>query len=178
MFDQSIVTWSICKQSFWTSRLPERWLYNFNIEVINVYWSMPWCISCYHIRTYRLSLQSDNICEPLSRIKYSPSVYDCCRPRPDICVLPSRTRLHTPIYTTCILPLEGGLVLYMYITFFAAVEIPWEHYRDYGMDKSIHHVKQWDVDTHPCPNFNGGLIKPPLKLKHGWVIASLKNLWM
>ena len=22
----------------------------------------------------------------------------------------------------------------------------------------------WDVITHPCPNFNGGLIKPPLKL--------------
>ena len=34
------------------------------------------------------------------------------------------------------------------------------------------HVKQWDVITHPCPNFNGGLIKPLLKLGHGWVITS------
>ena len=25
----------------------------------------------------------------------------------------------------------------------------------------------WDVITHPCPNFNGGLTKPPLKLGHG-----------
>ena len=23
-----------------------------------------------------------------------------------------------------------------------------------------------------CPNFNGGLGKPPLKLAHGWVISS------
>ena len=33
-------------------------------------------------------------------------------------------------------------------------------------------VKQWDIITHPCPNFNGGLVKPPLKLGHGWLITS------
>ena len=26
-----------------------------------------------------------------------------------------------------------------------------------------------------CPNFNGGLIKPPLKLGYGWVITSHRN---
>ena len=30
------------------------------------------------------------------------------------------------------------------------------------------HVKQWDVITHPRPNLNGGLFKPPLKLWYGW----------
>ena len=30
----------------------------------------------------------------------------------------------------------------------------------------------WDAITHPCPNFDGGLAKPPLKLGHGWVITS------
>ena len=30
----------------------------------------------------------------------------------------------------------------------------------------------WDAITHPCPNFNGGLFKPPLKLAHGLVITS------
>ena len=25
--------------------------------------------------------------------------------------------------------------------------------------------------THPCLNFNGGLAKPPLKLRHGWIIT-------
>ena len=30
----------------------------------------------------------------------------------------------------------------------------------------------WDIITHPRPNFNGGLVKPPLKLGHGWVITS------
>ena len=25
----------------------------------------------------------------------------------------------------------------------------------------------WDVITHPCPKFNGGLTKPPLNLGHG-----------
>ena len=34
------------------------------------------------------------------------------------------------------------------------------------------HIKLWDIITHPCPYFNGGLIKPPLKLAHGWVISS------
>ena len=30
----------------------------------------------------------------------------------------------------------------------------------------------YDVFTHPCPNFNSSLAKPPLKLWHGWVITS------
>ena len=34
------------------------------------------------------------------------------------------------------------------------------------------HCSIWDAITHPCPNFNGGLFKPPLKFVHGWVIAS------
>ena len=29
-----------------------------------------------------------------------------------------------------------------------------------------------DIFTHPCPNFHGGLAKPPLKLKQGFVITS------
>ena len=28
------------------------------------------------------------------------------------------------------------------------------------------------VFTNPCPNYNGGLTKPPLKLGHGLVITS------
>ena len=40
------------------------------------------------------------------------------------------------------------------------------------------HVKQWDVITHPCPNFNSGLVKPLLKLGHGWVITSHITQWM
>ena len=30
--------------------------------------------------------------------------------------------------------------------------------------------------THPCPNFRGCLVKPPLKLGHGWIIASHRQL--
>ena len=30
--------------------------------------------------------------------------------------------------------------------------------------------------THPCLNFNGGLAKPPLKLKHGWIITQYKAI--
>ena len=42
------------------------------------------------------------------------------------------------------------------------------------------HSFQWDVITHPCSNFNGGLAKPPLKLGHGWVITSHRNycVWL
>ena len=36
---------------------------------------------------------------------------------------------------------------------------------------SIHEFL-WDVITHQCPIFNGGLAKPPLKLGHGWVFTS------
>ena len=28
---------------------------------------------------------------------------------------------------------------------------------------------QWDMITHPCPNFNSSLTEPPLKLGHVWV---------
>ena len=28
------------------------------------------------------------------------------------------------------------------------------------------HATQWNVITHPCPNFNSGLTKPPLKFGH------------
>ena len=33
-------------------------------------------------------------------------------------------------------------------------------------------MKLLDVITHPRPNFNGGLFKPPWKLGHGWIITS------
>ena len=29
--------------------------------------------------------------------------------------------------------------------------------------------KQWVVIIHPCPNYNGCLVKPPLNLEHRWV---------
>ena len=32
--------------------------------------------------------------------------------------------------------------------------------------------------THPWLNFSGGLIKLPLKLKHGWVITTYKKVWL
>ena len=37
------------------------------------------------------------------------------------------------------------------------------------------HVRQWDVMTHSCLNFDGGSVEPPLKSWHGWVI--FVNLW-
>ena len=33
------------------------------------------------------------------------------------------------------------------------------------------HNSIWDVNVHPCPNFNGGLTKPPLTLGRGWMAA-------
>ena len=33
------------------------------------------------------------------------------------------------------------------------------------------YIKLWYMITLPCRNCNGGLAKPPLKLRHGWVIA-------
>ena len=33
-------------------------------------------------------------------------------------------------------------------------------------------IKQYEVVTHPCPDLNGDLAKPPLKLRHGLVITS------
>ena len=38
------------------------------------------------------------------------------------------------------------------------------------------HIKEWDVINHPCPNFSGDLIKPPLKLGHWWLIYQNNNL--
>ena len=41
-------------------------------------------------------------------------------------------------------------------------------------------IKAWrsnynqDVITHPCPHFNGGLVKLPLKLGHGWITTVSK----
>ena len=37
------------------------------------------------------------------------------------------------------------------------------------------YTKVYDVITHPCPNFNCGLAKPPLKLGQGWVINILQK---
>ena len=33
------------------------------------------------------------------------------------------------------------------------------------------HLTQFYVISHPCPNFNSGLLKPPLKLGYGEVIT-------
>ena len=35
-------------------------------------------------------------------------------------------------------------------------------------------VKQRDIITHPCHNFNGGVITPPLKLGHGWELHTIR----
>ena len=41
----------------------------------------------------------------------------------------------------------------------------------YDMDKLL-------LLTHPCPNFNGGLIKPPLKAVLRLVITSHRKIWV
>ena len=33
-------------------------------------------------------------------------------------------------------------------------------------------TKYWGIINYPCPNFNGGLVIPPSKLGHGWIITS------
>ena len=38
-------------------------------------------------------------------------------------------------------------------------------------------VKEWDVITHPYPNFNGCLVKPPLKSGHEWLVISNALQW-
>ena len=40
-----------------------------------------------------------------------------------------------------------------------------------GLVSNYTHVKQPDAITHPCPDFQGSLVKPLLKLWHGWVIT-------
>ena len=37
---------------------------------------------------------------------------------------------------------------------------------------TVLHWYLWDVPTRPCPNYKGGLTKPPLKLGHEWVVVS------
>ena len=39
-------------------------------------------------------------------------------------------------------------------------------------------MKGWDLITHPCPNFNGCLVKPPLKLRPGWLITFHIKQWV
>ena len=45
---------------------------------------------------------------------------------------------------------------------------------------TTHHLDyfMWLVITYPYHNFNGGLIKPPLKLGHWWIITSYCLTWM
>ena len=39
--------------------------------------------------------------------------------------------------------------------------------------------KQWDLMPHHWPNFNGGLAKPPLKLRHGWInVYETQKSWI
>ena len=40
------------------------------------------------------------------------------------------------------------------------------------------HCCLWNMIIYPCPNFNGGLSKPPLKLGNGCVITSYDFIWM
>ena len=49
---------------------------------------------------------------------------------------------------------------------------------NYDKVSDNNHVFGWDIITHPCPNFSGGLAKPPLKLGHGWVIKFRSFIWM
>ena len=38
------------------------------------------------------------------------------------------------------------------------------------------HVHQWDIITHSCHTFNGGLAEPHLKSGYGWLITSHGNV--
>ena len=66
-------------------------------------------------------------------------------------------------------PLHGHLVLW---------EISWTSIEIMTWISNHIYVKQWDVLTPPCPNLNGGLVRLPLKLGHGWVIASQRKHWI
>ena len=37
------------------------------------------------------------------------------------------------------------------------------------------HIKYWNMNIHPCPYLNGGLVKPLFQLGHGWVITSQRK---
>ena len=39
-------------------------------------------------------------------------------------------------------------------------------------------IKSWDMIIDPCPNFNGGFAKLPLKFSDGWVITFHRKQWM
>ena len=62
----------------------------------------------------------------------------------------------------------------------AACEIGLElnHYSVCGMDNNRIHLDPWDVNIHPCPNFNFGLANQSLKLCHGWVITFHVKQWV
>ena len=47
----------------------------------------------------------------------------------------------------------------------------------FTMTWTINHIliKEWDVITYPWPAFNGALVKPFLKSRHGWVFTSHEN---
>ena len=45
-----------------------------------------------------------------------------------------------------------------------------------GMNNYIH-IKELDVLTHTCTNFNCSLFKPPLGLRHGWTIPCSSSSW-
>ena len=40
------------------------------------------------------------------------------------------------------------------------------------------YIKYWDAITQSCSNFNAVLIKPLLKIGHGWVTVSQMKRWM
>ena len=40
------------------------------------------------------------------------------------------------------------------------------------------HMKWWNVISHTCPDFNGGLVKSSLNYKHRWVVISNRKQWI
>ena len=42
---------------------------------------------------------------------------------------------------------------------------------DYCIDKQLHPRFSVDINVNSCPNFNGGLAKPTLRLEYRWVIT-------
>ena len=60
-----------------------------------------------------------------------------------------------------------------------ACQFYWHKWANKGIQISnyIQNLK-WHVSTHPCPNFNGALVKTSLKFGHGWGITSYCFVWM
>ena len=52
------------------------------------------------------------------------------------------------------------------------------HHRGWTMISKNTYAKQYDIITHPCPNFSDVLAKSSLKLGRGWVVASHIILWI